>query len=58
MCSCMKVSRNAYYTWFRTVNSKKQKAPLVYLKMRIKELFNHNKQIYGSLRQGKRIKFS
>jgi transposase InsO family protein len=46
----MKVSRNVYYSWFRTVNSKKQKAPLVYLKMRIKELFNHNKQIYGSLR--------
>jgi transposase len=28
----------------------KKKASLIYLKMRIKELFNKNKQVYGSLR--------
>jgi putative transposase len=50
MCSCMKVSKNAYYTWLRTNGCEKQKASLIYLKMRIKELFNENKQVYGSLR--------
>jgi hypothetical protein len=46
----MMVSKNAYYTWLRTNGCKKQKASLIYLKMRIKELFNKNKQVYGSLR--------
>lgn len=46
----MKVSKNAYYTWLRTNGCEKQKASLIYLKMRIKELFNENKQVYGSLR--------
>ena len=50
MCYCMKVSKNGYYTWLRVKSSKKQKASLLHLKMRIKALFNENKQIYGSLR--------
>ena len=50
MCSCMRVSTNAYYTWQRTHTSKTQKASLMHLKERIKVIFYNNKQVYGSLR--------
>ena len=46
----MRVSKNGYYTWLRNQGSKKQKASLLYLKMRVEVLYNENKQVYGSLR--------
>jgi transposase InsO family protein len=52
----MKVSKNSYYTWLRAKNTKKQKTSLMYLKERIKKLFDLNKQIYGSLRIQKALK--
>lgn len=48
MCKCMKVSRNAYYAWLNT--DRKQKASLIFLKQRIKEIYDQSHQIYGSLR--------
>jgi transposase InsO family protein len=52
----MKVSKNGYYTWLRTKDSKQQKTSLLYLKVRIEKLFHLNKQIYGSLRIQKALK--
>jgi transposase InsO family protein len=46
----MRVSKNGYYTWLRNQGNKKQKASLLYLKMRVEVLYNENKQVYGSLR--------
>lgn len=48
MCSCMQVSKNAYYTWLRTKVIKTEKTALVYLKTRIESIFNSSKQVYGS----------
>lgn len=50
MCNCMRVSKNGYYTWLRNQGGKKQKASLIYLKMRIVKIFNANRQVYGSVR--------
>lgn len=50
MCKCMRVSKNAYYTWLRTNTTKAQKTSLMYLKTRITAIFNKSKQVYGSLR--------
>lgn len=46
----MRVSKNSYYTWLRTKDTKKQKETLMYLKERIKNLFFLNREIYGSFR--------
>ena len=50
MCKCMRVSKNAYYTWFRSHENKTQNPNLVFLKQRIKEIFHQSHHIYGSLR--------
>ena len=50
MCSCMKVSKNSYYTWLRVGKNKKQKESIVLLKSRVIAIFNSSKQVYGSLR--------
>lgn len=46
----MQVSKNGYYTWLRNQGRKKQKASLIYLKMKIVKIFNENRQVYGSVR--------
>lgn len=46
----MQVSKNAYYTWLKTNNTKTEKTTLMYLKTRITAIFNKNRQVYGSLR--------
>ncbi len=48
MCYCMKVSRNAYYTWLRGQDDCSRSKPTEYLKQRIKILFEQSHQIYGS----------
>lgn len=51
----MQVSTNAYYNWLRTKDNKTQKIGLMYLKTRITDLFNKNRQVYGSLRMQKSL---
>ena len=50
MCYHMRVSRNAYYNWLGNDCTIKQKDSLINLKLRIKEIFNNSRQIYGSSR--------
>lgn len=50
MCTCMRVSKNSYYTWLKTRGMKNTKPSLLYLKERIKKLFYANKEVYGSVR--------
>lgn len=46
----MEVSKNAYYSWLKKQNNKTNNITLMYLKARIKTIFNKSKQVYGSLR--------
>lgn len=46
----MEVSKNAYYSWLKKQNNKTTNIPLMYLKSRIKTIFDKSKQVYGSLR--------
>jgi len=46
----MQVSKNAYYTWLRNVDKKKQKDSVIHLKNRITDIYNQSNQVYGSLR--------
>ena len=55
MCKCMRVSKNAYYTWLRTNTTKTQKTSLMHLKTRITAIFNKSKQVYGSQRIQKQL---
>jgi len=55
MCKYMKVSKNAYYHWFRNKDSPYFNASKTLLKDRIKTIFNNNKQIYGSYRIQKQL---
>lgn len=55
MCKCMKVSRNAYYTWLKGKSNTKERTRLMYLKTRIKVIFNKNRQAYGSMRMQKAL---
>lgn len=50
MCTCMKVSRSAFYNWLKTKDIDRQKSSVKYLKNKILEVFNDSKQIYGSRR--------
>ena len=50
MCKCMNVSKNAYYHWYKSRHLIKIKPSKVILKERIKEIFEENRQIYGSYR--------
>ena len=48
MCTCMKVSCNAYYYWLKTRDNANR--ALVHLKNRIQFHFQDNYEIYGSTR--------
>lgn len=50
MCQCMRVSRNAFYQWRKSLGKKGEKDSLVLLKDRIESIFHKSKQIYGSYR--------
>lgn len=50
MCKCMKVSRNAYYSWEKTKHLCVEKESRVLLKERIRFIFLQSRQIYGSYR--------
>jgi len=51
----MKVSKNAYYHWFRNKDSLHFNSSKMLLKERIKAVFNNSKQIYGSCRIQKQL---
>lgn len=50
MCKAMKVSKNAYYNWFKSKDLEKIKTSKILLMRRIRILFNENRQVYGSYR--------
>ena len=50
MCKCMRVSRNAYYHWFKNKDLRSVKTPKMLLKERVKIIFEQSKEIYGSCR--------
>jgi transposase InsO family protein len=51
----MKISKNAYYHWFKNKNNPLVKTPKTYLKERIKVIFKNNREIYGSYRIQKKL---
>lgn len=51
----MKVSKNAYYHWFKNKNIIFLKTPKTYLKERIKIIFEESKDIYSSPRIQKKL---
>jgi len=55
MCSCMQVSKNAYYHWVKQKDLPKPDTSKMKLKARVKELFEQNHQIYGSYRIQKKL---
>ena len=51
MCKHMNISKSSYYSWIKHKGQlNKTKPSKIVLKKRIKELFEENKQIYGSCR--------
>ena len=50
MCKFMTVSKSAYYHWNNTELLVQKKTPKMYLKERIKIVFEESRQIYGSCR--------
>ena len=50
MCSCLKVSKNAYYHWLKAKDVTKEKASKLHLKARILSIFEESREIYGSAR--------
>ena len=55
MCKCMKVSKSAYYYWFKNKDIVKIKASKIMLEERIKAIFEENRQIYGNCRIQKKL---
>ena len=55
MCSCMRVSKNAYYYWISNKDVLKVKSSTTMLKERIEVIFYKNRQIYGSHRIQKKL---
>jgi len=55
MCKSMKVSKNAYYHWFKSKNIALSQTPTTYLKERIKFIFEQSREIYGSHRIQKKL---
>lgn len=55
MCTSMKVSKNAYYHWFRNREIVLLKTLTIYLKERIKIIFKQSIEIYGSYRIQKKM---
>jgi putative transposase len=56
MCKLLRVSSNSYYTWLQFKDIDKTKSETVYLKKRIKAIFNQSNQIYGSVRTCEQLK--
>lgn len=50
MCKYIRVSKNAYYYWLRKRNLEELKTNKMFLKQRIKILFDNSREIYGSYR--------
>jgi len=50
MCKCMKVSKNAYYHWLKRKDVVVLESNKTQLQKRIREIFEENRQIYGSCR--------
>ena len=50
MCKYMRVSKNAYYYWYKNKSLVKTKPSKIFLKERIAVIFEENRQIYGSYR--------
>lgn len=50
MCYCMKVSKNSYYNWLKKKGMPIKETIKAFLKVRILELFNQSREIYGSYR--------
>jgi putative transposase len=50
MCKLLRISSNSYYTWLQFKDIDKTKSETVFLKKRIKAVFNQSNQIYGSVR--------
>ena len=55
MCKYMKVSRNAFYHWFKGSTQSKKKTKVVMLMERIRSIFYESKEVYGSLRIQKQL---
>ncbi|WP_324027035.1 IS3 family transposase [Maribacter sp. BPC-D8] len=55
MCKSLKVSKNAYYHWFKTKGVLFLKTPRMHLKERIKVIFEQSREIYGSYRIQKKL---
>jgi len=55
MCTSMKVSKNAYYHWFKNKDVLFFKTPRMHLKERIKVIFEQSREIYGSYRIQKKL---
>ncbi|QVY66861.1 IS3 family transposase [Polaribacter sp. Q13] len=55
MCKSMKLSKNAYYHWFKNKDVIFLKTPKIHLKERIKIIFKESKEIYGSCRIQKKL---
>ena len=55
MCKCMRVSRNAYYHWCKVKDLTLIKSSKIYLKERIKVIFEQSREIYGSYRVKKML---
>jgi transposase InsO family protein len=51
----MKVSKNAYYHWFKNKDVILLKTPKIHLKERIEIIFKESKEIYGSCRVQKKL---
>ena len=55
MCKCMKVSKSSYYHWIKQKDVIKTKSSKLFLKERIKVLFEQSREIYGSYRIQKKL---
>lgn len=55
MCKCMKVSKNAYYSWLRRHKAGRGPGKAEALKKDIRRVFVESKEIYGSLRIQKQL---
>lgn len=55
MCTCVKVSKNAYYHWLKNKDSIVIDTPRNHLKRRIQVIFEASREIYGSYRIQKKL---
>lgn len=55
MCKCMRVSKNAYYYWFKNKDAIRIKTPKYFLMERIRIIFENSREIYGSYRVQKML---